>query len=70
MTVESFADDDSRATPMQSRKSRDFRAQASRLECCRYVIICTGLAVILAVAILIIFMRSDSVAESVQDFFT
>ena len=66
MTVESFADDDSRATPMQSRKSRDLRG----LEYCRYVTICTGVAVFLAVAILIIFIRSDAVAESIKDFFT
>ena len=70
MTVESFADDDSRATPMQSRKSRDLQVQASRLEYCRYITICTGVAVFLAVAILIIFIRSDAVAESIKDFFT
>ena len=69
MTIESFNDIDSRATPIQSRKSRDLQVEARRLEYCRFAAISIGVAVFLAVAILLIFMRSDAVAQSIQNFF-
>jgi hypothetical protein len=70
MTVESFTDDDGRAKPMQSRKSKD---QARRLEYnlyCRYATISVGVAVFLAVAMVVIFVRSDAVAKSIENYFS
>ena len=69
MTIESFNDNDSRATPIQSQKSRDLQVEARRLEYCRFAAIATGVTVFLAVAILVIFMRSDAVAQSIENFF-
>lgn len=68
MTIDSFADDeDSRAPYHHSKRAKELQTTSGRLDLCRMVTLSFGVIIFVGVAVVIIIMRSDSLAQMMAD---